>query len=88
MVKVMITIQEEFLEKIDQAAAMEHRSRSEYIREAVREHLDRPRPTHGSLLHKPNVQWALQVQARASRKRHNPKFNSVAFIRKLRGPLK
>ncbi|MBI3740721.1 MAG: ribbon-helix-helix protein, CopG family [Chloroflexi bacterium] len=87
MAKVLVTMPDKFLNKVDRAAKAEHRSRSEWIREALRERLQRPRPKRGSILHKPNVQWALNVMDKAARKKHNPNFDSVAFIRKMRGPL-
>jgi metal-responsive CopG/Arc/MetJ family transcriptional regulator len=47
MAKVMISLPDEFLERVDRAARREHRSRSELIREALRRWLDErtaPRP--------------------------------------------
>jgi len=38
-VKVLISLPEKFLEEIDQAAEREQRSRSELIREALRQYL-------------------------------------------------
>jgi len=39
MNRVIVSLPEEYLEKIDEVAATEHRSRSELIREALREYL-------------------------------------------------
>ncbi len=87
MAKVLITMPEKLLKEMERAATAEHRSRNEWVREAVRVQLARPR-RRVSILHKPSVQWALQVQERAGKKRHNPNFNSVEFIRQMRGPLR
>lgn len=39
MAKVILTVPDEFLKEIDREAKIEHRSRSELIREALREYL-------------------------------------------------
>jgi Arc/MetJ-type ribon-helix-helix transcriptional regulator len=43
MAKVMISLPDEFLARVDQVAGEEHRSRSELIREALRRWLDERR---------------------------------------------
>ncbi|MBE0448905.1 MAG: ribbon-helix-helix protein, CopG family [Actinobacteria bacterium] len=40
MTRMIVSVPEEFLKKIDQVAAMEHRSRSELVREALRKYLE------------------------------------------------
>lgn len=40
MAKVMISLPDEFLARVDEAARAEHRSRSELVREALRSWLD------------------------------------------------
>lgn len=86
MKRVMITMPEEFLRQIDEVAAEEHRSRSELIREAMRVYFEtRGRRRHGSLLDKPNVQWALNVQEEASKKLEGSGWDGVAEIRRWRG---
>lgn len=40
MARIMLTIPDELLQTIDAAAQAEHRSRSEFLREAARAHLD------------------------------------------------
>ena len=48
--KIILTLQDEFLYAVDAEAKAEHRSRSELIREALREYLaDRGRPASTSL---------------------------------------
>lgn len=41
MAKVLISMREDFLEDIDEFAELEHRSRSELIREALRTYMNR-----------------------------------------------
>ena len=43
MAKVLISMSDEFLNKIDEFAANEHRSRSELIREALRSYIKKSR---------------------------------------------
>jgi len=58
--KVMISIPEEFLAEIDRVAAEENRSRSELVREALRQYVElRARPRRP--IDDPRVQRALQV---------------------------
>lgn len=38
--KILVSLPQEFLDKVDQLAAEEHRSRSELIREALRAYLE------------------------------------------------
>ena len=40
MTRMIVSVPKEFLDKIDEAAAAEHRSRSELVREALREYLE------------------------------------------------
>ena len=88
MAKVMITMPDEFLKQIDKAAAAEHRSRSELMREAMRAYLaEHARGKRASLLDKPSVRAAVAFQDRMREKSKGVKFDSVAFIRKMRGPI-
>lgn len=41
MARVLISMKDEFLERIDEVAEYEHRSRSELIREALRTYITR-----------------------------------------------
>ena len=43
MAKVMLSLPQELLKEIDQSAMAEHRSRSEFVREAVRSYLEEKR---------------------------------------------
>lgn len=49
MAKVLISMREEFLDKIDEIAEMEQRTRSELIRQALRVYMRR-RPSNSSLI--------------------------------------
>ncbi|MBI5649295.1 MAG: ribbon-helix-helix protein, CopG family [Chloroflexi bacterium] len=89
MAKVMITMPDEFLKQIDKAAAAEQRSRSELMREAMRAYLaNRVSGKRASLLDKPSVRAAIALQDQSRRETRGIKFDSVAFIRKMRGPLR
>lgn len=89
MAKVMITMPDDFLKKLDKAATAEHRTRSELIREAVRAYVtNRSAVKRPSLLDKPSVRAAVELQDRMSEGSRGVRFDSVAFIRKMRGPLK
>ncbi len=89
MAKVMITMPDDFLKKLDKVAIAEHRTRSELIREAVRAYVTaRGTGKRPSLLDKPSVRAAVELQDRTARELRGVKFDSVAFIRKMRGPLK
>lgn len=58
--KVMISIPEEFLAEIDRVAAAENRSRSELVREALRQYVElRVRPRRP--IDDPRVQRAIAV---------------------------
>lgn len=89
MAKVMITMPNEFLKKLDKVAAAEHRSRSELIREAVRAYVvERQSGMRASLLTKPSVRAAVALQDRTRQELRGVKLNSAALIRKMRGPLR
>ena len=45
MAKVLISMREDFLEMIDELAQQEHRSRSELIRQALRDYTTRTKRT-------------------------------------------
>jgi CopG family transcriptional regulator/antitoxin EndoAI len=89
MAKVMITMPNEFLKKVDKVAASEHCTRSEFIREAIRAYIaERATGKSPALLSKPSIRAAVELQDRAREQLRGVKFDSVAFIRKMRGPLK
>lgn len=88
MARVMITVPDEFLKEIDAVANEEHRSRSELIREAMRVYFAvRGRKSRSSLLDKPSVQRALQIQEETSEKLAGSGWDGVAEIRRWRGEL-
>ena len=59
--KIMISIPEEMVADLNQAAKEEHRSRSEFVREAVRLYLQ-VRKSHSIPGQYPQVQRAIAVQ--------------------------
>ncbi len=85
MRKVMITIPEEFLDEMDRLAKEEHRSRSELIREAMRQYLASTREKLES--RQRAIHHALQVQEVARSKTRNTSFDSTKFIREWREDL-
>lgn len=78
--KVMISLPEPFLEEIDRRAKVEHRSRSEFLREAVRFYLraQEGRLPPGQL---PEVQQAVSIQNRLAETMVNPEVDSVETLR-------
>ncbi len=84
MAKVLITMPDQLLKKMDKAATSEHRSRSEWLREAARAHLERANGSSRALLTKPSVRAAIALQERTARELRGVKFDTVAFIRQMR----
>ncbi|MFQ6082022.1 MAG: CopG family ribbon-helix-helix protein [Candidatus Aminicenantia bacterium] len=83
MSKVMISISDEFLKQVDQLAKKEHRSRSELIRQALREYLLKKRITYPCPIDNPKVREALKSMEEL---RHSwkGKWDSTEVIRKMR----
>ena len=81
--KVMISLPEPFLEEIDRQAKVEHRSRSEFLREAVRFYL---RAQEGRLppAELPQVQRAVGVQDRLAQAMTGSEVDSVEVLRHWR----
>jgi metal-responsive CopG/Arc/MetJ family transcriptional regulator len=80
-VKVMISIPQAFLEEVDRAAREEHRSRSEFFREAARLYLQvrafRHRP-----IDDPRVQRAVALMEQLARRdRPVPGWDAAAAVR-------
>ncbi len=89
MAKVMITMPNEFLKQVDKVAAGEHRTRSEFIREAIRAYIaERAAGNPPARLRAPGIRAAVELQDRSREQLRGVKFDSVALIRKMRGPLK
>ena len=81
--KVMISLPKPFLEEIDRRAKAEHRSRSEFLREAVRFYLraQEGRLPPGQL---PEVQRAVAMQDRLSQVMKHSDVDSVEALRHWR----
>ncbi|MBM4339516.1 MAG: ribbon-helix-helix protein, CopG family [Deltaproteobacteria bacterium] len=80
MAKVMISLPEGFLSEIDKAAQAEHRTRSDLIREALREYFrggKRPK----NPIENPRVREAFETLRSLNWKE---KFDSTEVIRKMR----
>jgi len=78
--KVMISLPEPFLEEIDHRAKAEHRSRSEFLREAVRFYLraQEGRLPPGQL---PEVQQAVSIQDQLAQALADSETDSVEALR-------
>ena len=83
MARIMISLPNEFLVVIDEEAKQEHRSRSELLREAVRNYLRNKEPIT-PLKEDPDVKWGLEIQDKARRKFCNLKADSSKVIRRFR----
>lgn len=87
MSKVMISIPDELLSLIDETAKEEHRSRSEFLREAVRAYLEMKRtPLKLPRNKDPQILQAIKIQNEIAQKDSTPDWNSVQEIRRWRNP--
>ena len=87
MARIMISLPKEFLEMVDAAAKMEHRSRSELIREAVRGYISKKGGSSRPLLDDKEVKWAVKIQDQSRRELKNLKVNTTEIVRKFRGRI-
>lgn len=68
MARFMVSMPEDMLEKLDRQARMEHRSRSELLREAVRHHLAGSAPAEAKESPAPRRNGKQKVQKRWTKK--------------------
>jgi len=80
MAKVMISLPEGFLSEVDKAAKSEHRTRSDLIREALREYLSAGKRSKIPI-ENPRVQEAFETLRSLTWKK---KFDSTEIIRRMR----
>jgi CopG family transcriptional regulator/antitoxin EndoAI len=80
MAKVMISLPEGFLSEVDKAAEAEHRTRSDLVREALREYL-RGEKRSRKPIESPRVQQAFETLRSLTWKE---KFDSTKVIRRMR----
>ena len=80
MAKVMISLPDRFLSEVDKAAQAEHRTRSDLIREALREYLRGPKRSKKPI-ESPRVREAFETLRSLTWKE---KFDSTKVIRKMR----
>ena len=80
MAKVMISLPERFLSEVDKAAQAEHRTRSDLIREALREYL-RTEKFSKKPIENPRVKEAFETLRSLTWKE---KFDSAKVIRGMR----
>lgn len=89
MSRVMITVPDELLSEIDQAAQLEHRSRSELIREAMRHYLKQQRQSaRSSALLAPIEAAGIieRLRTQAEQRAHQAR-DTTDIIRSFRGEL-
>jgi metal-responsive CopG/Arc/MetJ family transcriptional regulator len=82
MSKVMISLPEAILREIDRLSKEEHRSRSEFLREAVRFYIEQ-RKKKAPLIESPQVQAALRHMKQVAR-RWRGDWDSAEIIRQMR----
>jgi len=80
MGKVMISVPDEFLSEVDEVAKAEHRTRSELIREALREYV-RKGKEYKRPIDNPRVREAFEGLRSIKWK---GKFDSTEIVRKMR----
>lgn len=92
MARVIVTVPDEFLAQVDETARKEHRSRSELIREALRQYVTTPRQkgplqeqSAATTQEAVGIIEHLRTQAAA---RAQQATNSVEVIRAFRGELR
>lgn len=83
--RVMISLPEEFLAEIDRVAEEEHRSRSEFLREAARLYIQ-TRQAQRRPIDDPRVRQAVDVQDELARvDKPIAGWDSTAEVRRSRG---
>ncbi len=87
MARIMISLPKEFLGMVDVAARIEHRSRSELIREAVRSYIGKKGAANRALLNDEEAKWAVKIQNQSRRELRNLKTNTTEIVRKFRGRI-
>jgi len=82
MLKINITLPNDFLREIDKTAKEEHLSRSEFIRKAVRTYWEACKQKAAEKKRAQNIREAMEIQDKLRKKAG--KWNGVAEIRKWR----
>jgi len=82
MLKINITLPNDFLREIDKTAKEEHLSRSEFIRKAVRTYWEVCKQKAAEKKRAQNIREAMEIQDKLRKKAG--KWNGVAEIRKWR----
>lgn len=85
MSKVMISMADELLSLIDEEAKREHRSRSEFLREAVRTYLEMKHTSIKLPRNKdPQILQAIKIQDEIAQRDSTPDWSGVGEIRHWR----
>jgi metal-responsive CopG/Arc/MetJ family transcriptional regulator len=89
MAKVMVTMPEKFLKQVERTPTTDRPHRNKLIRQAMRAYFaERATGKPPTRLSKSSIRAAIALQDRTREELRGVKFDSVAFIRKMRGPLK
>jgi metal-responsive CopG/Arc/MetJ family transcriptional regulator len=83
MARFVVTIPDEFLEEVDARARAEHRSRSELVREALRNYL-RSGGRRGDISDRSEFRRAIQLQDEMRRRLEGSGYSGSEAVRKMR----
>lgn len=83
MTRFVVTVPENFLEEVDARAKVEHRSRSELVREALRSYL-RSGTRRGDISDRPEVKRALRIQEETRQLLEGSGYSGSDAVRKMR----
>jgi Arc/MetJ-type ribon-helix-helix transcriptional regulator len=83
MARFVVTMPDEFLEEVDARAEAEHRSRSELVREALRDYL-RSGGRRGDISDRPEFKKAIQFQEEMRRRHQGSGYSGSEAVRKMR----
>ncbi|MGB3633771.1 MAG: ribbon-helix-helix protein, CopG family [Rubrobacteraceae bacterium] len=83
MARFVVTVPEDFLEKVDERAKSEHRSRSELVREALRSYLRSGGRTE-DISERPEFKRAIQFQDEMRRRHAGSGYSGSAVVRETR----
>ena len=82
--RIMTSLPKASSEMVDAAAKVEHRNRSELIREAVKGYLSKKGGASRPLLDDKEVKWAVKIQDQSRKELKNLKVNTTDIVRKFR----
>ncbi|TCJ15712.1 ribbon-helix-helix protein, CopG family [Rubrobacter taiwanensis] len=83
MARFVVTIPDEFLKEVDARAKAEHRSRSELVREALRNYL-RSGERKEDISNRPDFKRAVRFQDEMRRRHEGSGYSGSAVVREMR----